>query len=214
MKDGVIIYLSHFKSVEALPDSDLGALFRAVFVFASGETPDVPSHLQIAFNFITSQIERDSEKYDRIVEKRRESGRLGGQAKRKTNKKDEEPKPKKSREELDKEIEARKLKFEKSLVQFMDGYGGIYPKEMLRAFADYWTELNKSRTKMRWELQPTWELKLRLATWAKRPERKSSATQQSGNGKMTAEEALRKFTEKFATQETEEINDFKIVENE
>lgn len=33
------------------------------------------------------------------------------------------------------------------------------------AFIDYWTEPNKSRTKMRFELQRTWETKRRLQTW-------------------------------------------------
>ena len=37
---------------------------------------------------------------------------------------------------------------------------------MLRAFYNYWTELNKSATKMRYELQQTFEIGKRLATWA------------------------------------------------
>jgi hypothetical protein len=35
-------------------------------------------------------------------------------------------------------------------------------------FIDYWTEPNKSNTKMRWEMQKTWQLTLRLKNWAKR----------------------------------------------
>lgn len=214
MKDGVIIYISHFKSVEMLPDSDLGALFRAVFVFAIGGTPQVPSHLQIAFNFITSQISRDEVKYNEICEKRRESGRLGGQAKRKGKKNDEEPKPKKTREQLDKELEERKKKFEKSLVPFMVGYGGIYQKEMLREFADYWTEFNKSRTKMRWELCPTWVLELRLKTWANREKGKpQAASSQPKNGKKTPEQALKEFAEKLATGQTTEDAEFQIIKD-
>ena len=42
-----------------------------------------------------------------------------------------------------------------------------YGKEMIRAFFDYWGELNKSETKMRYEMKKTWEVNLRLATWAK-----------------------------------------------
>lgn len=57
---------------------------------------------------------------------------------------------------------ARKQKFGESLIPFMD----IYPKEMIRAFFDYWSELNKSGTKMRFEQQPTWEVAKRLVTWA------------------------------------------------
>lgn len=34
-------------------------------------------------------------------------------------------------------------------------------------FFDYWSETNKSKTKMKFETQPTWELKLRLKRWNK-----------------------------------------------
>ena len=39
---------------------------------------------------------------------------------------------------------------------------------MLRKFFDYWSEMNKSRTKMRYEGEKTWETSKRLATWASR----------------------------------------------
>ena len=38
----------------------------------------------------------------------------------------------------------------------------------LNKFASYWTERNKSGTKERWELQKTFEVKRRLATWFSR----------------------------------------------
>jgi len=40
-----------------------------------------------------------------------------------------------------------------------------YPKEMLRDFFEYWTEPNKSGSKMRFELEKTWDLSRRLRTW-------------------------------------------------
>jgi hypothetical protein len=39
---------------------------------------------------------------------------------------------------------------------------------MLNAFYAYWSEPNKTFTKMRFELQKTWELKLRLSNWHNR----------------------------------------------
>ena len=57
---------------------------------------------------------------------------------------------------------SRKDQFYESLVPYV----GRYPKDMIRAFYDYWTEMNRSRTKMRFEQQPTWELAKRLVTWA------------------------------------------------
>lgn len=63
---------------------------------------------------------------------------------------------------------SRKDSFYQSLIPFV----GQYPKEMIRAFYDYWSELNKSETKMRYELEKTWELPLRLKTWSNK-ERKT-----------------------------------------
>jgi len=57
---------------------------------------------------------------------------------------------------------ARKKEFANSLIPFLEKYGN----KMIRAFYDYWSELNKSGTKMRFEKQPTWEVSKRLAKWA------------------------------------------------
>lgn len=43
----------------------------------------------------------------------------------------------------------------------------IYPQPLLEEFVSYWTEPNRSKTKMRFELQKTWDLSRRLSTWAK-----------------------------------------------
>lgn len=59
-------------------------------------------------------------------------------------------------------VEKRKADFYNSLIPFLQQY----PKEMIRAFFDYWSELNKSRTKMRFENEKTWETPKRLMTWA------------------------------------------------
>lgn len=58
----------------------------------------------------------------------------------------------------------RKNEFFHSLVPFVERYG----KEMVRKFFDYWTEMNKTQTKMRMDKESSWELPLRLATWANR----------------------------------------------
>jgi len=41
-----------------------------------------------------------------------------------------------------------------------------YDESILNGFIDYWTEPNKSNTKMKFELNNTWSTKLRLKTWA------------------------------------------------
>ncbi len=41
-----------------------------------------------------------------------------------------------------------------------------FDKKLLKNFYDYWTEPNKSNTKMRFELEKTWDLNKRLARWS------------------------------------------------
>jgi hypothetical protein len=41
-----------------------------------------------------------------------------------------------------------------------------YDESLLNGFIDYWTEPNKSNTKMKFELNKTWKTELRLKTWA------------------------------------------------
>jgi hypothetical protein len=61
-------------------------------------------------------------------------------------------------------IDTRSTSFKESLKP----YKSLYGVEMLKSFFDYWTEPNKSNTKMRFELEKTWSIDLRLKTWAKR----------------------------------------------
>jgi hypothetical protein len=46
-------------------------------------------------------------------------------------------------------------------------YIKVYDSQMLREFYDYWREPNKSGTKMRWEMERTWDLGRRLEKWSR-----------------------------------------------
>ena len=61
----------------------------------------------------------------------------------------------------DNSIDSRKLKFAHTIKEF----SGIYPREMLTDFYNYWTETNDNGKKFRREMQKTWNLKLRLSKW-------------------------------------------------
>lgn len=85
----------------------------------------------------------------------------------------------------------RKDDFYQSLIPYKD----IYPKEMLRIFFDYWSEMNRSKTKMRFEQQKTWETSKRLANWARKEEnyattRRNTAktSSRTKNGEWTNED--------------------------
>lgn len=68
---------------------------------------------------------------------------------------------KKEIERKKKLMEGRRVEFYNSLVPYVQMYG----KAMVRNFFDYWSEPNKSGTQMRYELERTWSLNLRLGMW-------------------------------------------------
>ena len=43
-----------------------------------------------------------------------------------------------------------------------------YPEAMKTTFVSYWTEPNKSRTRVRYQMEKTWDTSRRLALWASR----------------------------------------------
>lgn len=85
------------------------------------------------------------------------------QATSKRQPEDQRPtKPKKTKEDVKSDTERRRNEFYNSLIPFVQTYG----KEMVREFYDYWSECNKSGSKMRYEQEPTWDLVRRLARWS------------------------------------------------
>jgi hypothetical protein len=109
--------------------------------------------------------EKDNEKED--------EGTARGQRGDKTNKVNKENKDNSSssavkRSEVSsKPLLDRKQEFYQKLVPHVQNYG----KEMIRAFFDYWSEVTKSGSKMRFETEKTWEVDLRLKRWKQNEEK-------------------------------------------
>ena len=61
-------------------------------------------------------------------------------------------------------LEKRKSDFYQSMVPF----ASLYDRDMLNDFYQYWTELDKRRRHMRFELQKTLETGKRLSTWSRK----------------------------------------------
>lgn len=59
-------------------------------------------------------------------------------------------------------------------------YATDYPDSMKRAFCLYWTEPNLSRTKLRYQMEKTWDTARRLATWASKEKPTQSKPAQIG----------------------------------
>lgn len=149
------------------------------------EEPTDKEVLFSMFGIMRQQIDRDDAKWEQTRLERVEYGRLGGLAKASLSKdklarvgykvkdKDKEYKertkvPKKSIS-LPKSIEDRRKDFENSVRPYLDQYG----QELCTEFCGYWTEPNKNNSKMRFELQKTWEVGRRLSTWKRNQERRT-----------------------------------------
>ena len=82
MKNSFVLYTDYLQHINLLSDEDCGKLFKAIMMYASGEEPpDMDGMAYMAFSFIKSQIDRDSEEYQKKIEARRNAGRQGGIAK-------------------------------------------------------------------------------------------------------------------------------------
>ena len=86
-------------------------------------------------------------------------------------------------------LQERKEAFWLSLI---NEFRQVYTHEILKAFHTYWSEPNKSATKMKWEMEKTWDLKGRLRTW-----------------KTNAEKFDAKFKDKNGKSVMEQLNDIK-----
>ncbi len=117
--------------------------------------------------FYSRSLKKRLELMDEKKKKRQEAGRLGGIASAKVKQKPtiakalNKTKPNKTKQ--NKTIKERYEKFKKSInTEFAH-----LDKNILDNFISYWTEPNKSNTKMRFELEPIFDNKRRLGRWLK-----------------------------------------------
>ena len=191
-KKSFILYADLIQTVDKLPREVKGDLFQLILDYVNDRNPVINDNLllEILFEPVKLQLKRDLKKWEDKSVINSESGRKGGlisAAKRSESKQTlENPSESKriqpvtvtvndnvsvndnvinknSIRTASPTIEVREKLFYESIAEFKDKY----PKEMLRAFFDHWREPNKSKTKMLWELKPTWDLNLRLIKWSK-----------------------------------------------
>lgn len=144
--------------IEEMSDSEVGKLFRAIYEYQINGTEVTPPEIKIAFRAFLIGFEKDKE----LSKARSKSGSLGG---RPTESKVKQSKAKKANNSNNQAvtIEIRKERFKESIAGYVEKYG----RDMLNAFFKYWTEPNTSNTKMRFELEKTWSVDLRLSNWAR-----------------------------------------------
>ena len=80
-KPGVMIYFETAKAIKSLDNETVGQLFKAIMEYAEdGVIPEFEGVLAAVWPFISHNIDKDSERYERIREIRAAAGRKGGKA--------------------------------------------------------------------------------------------------------------------------------------
>ena len=75
MKESFILYADYKEQIELLEPAEQGELLMAIMSYAAGEDPgDLSRVVAVAFSFIRARMDKDAEKYNDTVEKRRKAG--------------------------------------------------------------------------------------------------------------------------------------------
>ena len=85
-KKRFFLYTDYRQHLDLLSLEQKGQLLDAIFAHASGEEVELSGVVEMAFSFISAQMDRDNENYEAVCEKRREAGSKGGQANASKNK--------------------------------------------------------------------------------------------------------------------------------
>lgn len=218
-----LLYAEAAPQIDLLSDEEAGQLFKALFHYVADGEELVTNNRVLAMTFAVfkAQIDRGATKYEEVCQKRREAANKKWEMYRanesnsmqmdangctciqvdtnaSNNNPKPNPKPQNKKESTKKKVDAataaarlegRKEDFYNSLIPFVTQYG----KDMVRAFFDYWSEPNKSNSKMRYELERTWDLARRLGTWASRDNqfnhRSNGTNDIRGNSESRAQDA-------------------------
>lgn len=78
-KSSFILYTDYFEQIQMLTIEQRGILLTACMLYQLGEDlPEMDAVTRMCFLFISADMRRNNEKYERIVEQRAEAGRKGG----------------------------------------------------------------------------------------------------------------------------------------
>ena len=196
MRKSIVFYASWFEAIETLPKAIQGDAYRAVMTygFKGAEIEEQGQMTKLIMTMVKPTMDVNKQRYENGC-KGGEFGRLGGrplkEKKPQKNPNETPKKPQKNPNEtpndnvndndnnIKKPLSNESVKKNATIVATLaerrenfkislEPYFAKYSREMLNDFYAYWTEENQSHTKMRFELEKTWGLGNRLATWARR----------------------------------------------
>jgi hypothetical protein len=174
-KKSFIAYSDWYGMFKALPDDVAGKLIKHIFSYVNDENPLSEDFvINALFEQVKSTLKRDLIKWELQQEQRKNAGLRSAEV-RKQNATlvngrsiSSTVSVSVSDNVINLDSKAILANRSNSFKESLKPYKSLYGVDMLKSFFDYWTEPNKSNTKMRFELEKTWSIDLRLKTWAKR----------------------------------------------
>ena len=189
-KTSFVLYSDSKSIIDLMTNEQAGILLKTLFAYVNDENPEVDNSIAIVFEMIKLQLKRDLKKWEQTKEGRSVAGKASAEARRLAKLKEQTSTNSTNvdfvqqtstnstvsvsvndsvnvnviNKDSKANLEIRSLAFKNSLIPFKQKY----PVDLLKNFYGYWTEPNKSKTKMRFELEKTWSVERRLETWAKR----------------------------------------------
>jgi len=86
MKESFLIYRSLYGPIKTLSLEETGLLFKAIFAYQiEGIVPDLPPMINMAFQFVKDQFDRDEKKYNEKCQINQRNGSKGGRPKDEIN---------------------------------------------------------------------------------------------------------------------------------
>ncbi len=198
------------QKVSELSDDDQVAVFKALADYVrGGKLPEVNPVVKMALAFIVKDLDRNMVRWERTRKRRQVFGKQGGVAKASKRKQKVANVAVNVNENVNENVNdnvdvikrecfinnargalaadaaslsRRKEKFVEELKPYLEKYG----REMLNTFCDYWSEPNADGTRMRWEMQRTWNTPTRLRLWlrSERPRKAPRASPPSRGSEL------------------------------
>lgn len=179
-KKGAAAYGVYWYVLEELYESGGRMLFEEIESISNALCVRKDFVASVIKSFSLFQYDSDSFWSDEVIEQIEKRQKLRKKRKEAANKRwvfekniivpeeekevESSPIVKPTRVNKEEEMKSRERIFYNALIPFVKTYG----REMIREFFDYWSEPNKSHSKMRFEQERTWDLSRRLQTWEKR----------------------------------------------
>lgn len=178
MRDSCIFYRSFYEAIKELPSENQAVIYDAIFAYSLDFIePNLEGLNKSMFTLIKPQIDANIKRYNngltpknkQTISKTEANNKQNG-SKVLANVNDNVNANVNDNKNIVSGAKApthttllldRKLLFKKELGKNK----GAYNVNELKKFYEYWTEENKSKTKMRFELEKTWNIKLRLNRW-------------------------------------------------